>query len=59
MERVNAMTYAKFVQVGDLVMYAHALWNVLANDANNMVTLRHSVYGTTLVISGEVQVFKV
>ena len=53
------MTYAKFVHVGDLVMYAHALWNVLANDANNMVTLRHSVYGTTLVISGEVQVFKV
>ena len=52
------MTYAKFVHVGDLVMYAHALWNVLAND-DGTVTLRHSVYGTTLVISGEVQVFKV
>jgi len=59
MERVDAMTFAKYLQVGDVVMYANALWTVAEVTSSGNAKLVHVEYGTELSIAGEVKVFKV
>ena len=53
------MTFAKYLQVGDVVMYANALWTVAEVTSSGNAKLVHVEYGTELSIAGEVKVFKV
>jgi hypothetical protein len=58
MERVDAMTFAKFLQVSDVIIYANTLW-VVERVENGYVSLVNVEHQTSLSIASDVKVFKV
>ena len=52
------MTFAKFLHIADVVMYANVLW-IVKDVIDNTVTLVHTELHTVIYICGDVKVFKV